>query len=190
MVSSNSIPTTDALIHSFPTPTLPSIQGEPTYHPLAAILSALKANTASIPSNKGIVVSNEVYSTIAPGTPFVPPTQQAQHPTIPRTSTDATTTAIIRRHDEKIREWNEHNTVQRALKKQLATAVDKIYLEAHYDDNVGYENISIRTLIQYLFDEYGDITPLDLRANAKHLNEEWDPNQPIQTLFSQIKIQT
>jgi hypothetical protein len=168
----------DALVDSFPTPTLPSIQGEPTYHPLAAILSAL--NTASIPSNKGgsangylgIVVSNEVYSTIAPGNPFVPPTQQAQHPTIPRTSTGATTTAIIRRHDEKIREWNEHNTVQRALKKQLATAIDKIYLEAHYDDNVGYENISIRTLIQYLFDEYGDTTPLNLRANAKRLNEE------------------
>jgi hypothetical protein len=82
MVSSNSIPTPDALIESFPTPTLPSIQGEPAYHPLAAILSALKANTASIPSNKGgsangylgIIVSNDVYSTIAPGNPFVPPT--------------------------------------------------------------------------------------------------------------------
>jgi hypothetical protein len=91
---------------------------------------------------------------------------------------------------KKIREWKEYNNVQRALKKQLATAVDKIYLEAHYD-NVGYENVSIRTLIQYLLDEYGDITPINLRANAKRLNEEWDPNQPTQTLFSQIKeIQT
>jgi hypothetical protein len=158
----------------------PIIRWPPSYPP------SRPTQPQSLASNKGIVV----YSTIAPATPFVPPTQQAQHPTIPRTSTDATTTAIIRRHDEKIREWNEHNTVQRALKKQLATAVDKIYLEAHYDDNVGYENISIRTLIQYLFDKYGDMTPLDLRANAKHLNEEWDPNQPIQTLFSQIKIQT
>ena len=199
MVSSNSIPTPDALIESFPTPTLPSIQGEPTYHPLAAILSALKANAASIPSNKGgsangylgIVVSNNVYSTIAPGNPFVPPTNPTQHPTIPRGSTDAAISTLNRRHDEKLREWKEHNNVQRALKKQLATAVDKIYLEAHYDDNVGYENVSIRTLIQYLFDEYGDITPIDLRANAQRLNEEWDPNQPIQTLFSRIKeIQT
>jgi hypothetical protein len=196
MANSNSIPTTDALIESFPTPTLPSIQGKPTYHPLAAILSALKANAASIPSNKGgsnngylgIVVSNEVYSTIAPGDPFVPPTQPAQHPTIPRASTNAAITAIIRCHDGKIREWKEHNTVQGALKQQLATAVDKVYLEAN---NVGYENVTIQTLIQYLFDEYGDIAPLDLRANAKRLNKEWDPNQPIQTLFSRIKeIQT
>jgi hypothetical protein len=64
-------------------------------------------------------------------------------------------------------------------------------LEAHHDDNVGYDNVSIHVLIQYLFDEYGDITPIDLRANAKRLDEDWDPNQPIQTLYSRIKeIQT
>jgi hypothetical protein len=101
MVSSNSIPTTDALIES--------IQGEPTYHPLAAILSALKANAASIPSNKGgstngyhgIVVSNNVYSTIAPGNPFVPPTNPIQHPTIPCGSTDTAISTLIRRHNKK-----------------------------------------------------------------------------------------
>jgi hypothetical protein len=199
MVSTSSIPTPEALIDSFPTPNLPSIQGEPTYHPLAAILTALKANAASIPSNQGgaangylgIVVSSDVYATISPGNPFLTPTNPTQHPTIPRNSTDAATSTIIRRHTEKLREWKEYNTVQRALKKQLAQAIDKIYLEAHSDENVGYENVTIHTLIQYLFDEYGDITPLDLRANAKRLNEEWDPNQPIQTLFSHIKaIQT
>jgi hypothetical protein len=123
MVPSSSTPTTDGLIKSFPTPTLPSIQGEPTYHPLAAILSALKANAASIPSNKGgsangylsIVVSNDVYSTIAPGNPSVPPTNPTQHPTIPRGSTDTAISMLIRRHDEKLREWKEHNTVQRVF---------------------------------------------------------------------------
>jgi hypothetical protein len=74
---------------------------------------------------------------------------------------------------------------------QLSDAIEKIYLEAHHDNNVCYENVSIHVLIQYLFDEYGDIMPIGLRANAKHLDEDWDPNQPIQTLYSRIKeIQT
>jgi hypothetical protein len=161
-------------------PYLVASKASPPYHPLAAILSALKSHEASIPSNKGgstngylgISISNNVYSTIAPGNPFVPLTNPTQHPTIPRGSTDTAISTLIRRHNEKIREWKEYNNVQCALKKQLATTVDKIYLEAHYDDNVGYENVSIRTLIQYLFNENGDITPIDLQANAKHLNKE------------------
>ena len=194
-MTSNSIQSPDALIESFPTPSLPVVQGEPTYPQLADILKVLKANAASIPSSQGggtngylgIVVSTAVYSTTAPGEPFIIPTAPTQHPTIPRNSTEAATSTIVRRHVEKVREWKEYNNIQRALKKQLATAIEHIYLDAHYDDNVGYENVSIHVLIQYLFDEFGDITPIDLRANAKRLDEEWDPNQPIQTLYSRIK---
>jgi hypothetical protein len=90
-------------------------------------------------------------------------------------------------NSEKVRKWKEYNNIQRALKKQLASSIEKIYLDAHHDDNVGYENVSIHVLIQYLFDEFGDITPINLRANAKRLDKDWDLNQPIQTLYSRIK---
>jgi hypothetical protein len=198
-MAASPLPSLDALIESFPTPSLPIVQGEPTYPQLAAILQTLKANAASIPSNAGgganghlgIFVLTAVYATIAPGNPFLPPTMPPQHPTIPRNSTDVATSTILRRHTEKVREWKEYNNVQRALKKQLSEAIEKIYLKAHHGDNVGYEHVSIHVLIQYLFDEYGDITPIGLRANVKRLDEDWDPNQPIQTLYSRIKeIQT
>jgi hypothetical protein len=189
----------DALIESFPPPTLPNIQGEPTYPQLAAILKEIKANAASVLSVQGggsnghlsIVVSDTVYSTIAPGTPFIKPANPAQHPTIPHTSTDGAITLIMPRHNERQRKFQECNNVQQALKNQLARAIDGIYLEAHKDNNVGYGNISIEVLLQYLFDKNGDITPVDLRADAKRLNEEWGPSQPIQALYSCIKdIQT
>jgi hypothetical protein len=93
----------------------------------------------------------------------------------------------IRNHAESLREWREHNNLQCALKKQLTTAINKIYMLAHNDSNVMFENVTIRVLLQYLFNEYGDITPLGLRANAKRLDEEWDPNQPIQTLCNRIQ---
>jgi hypothetical protein len=174
-MAASPLPSPDALIESLPTTSLPIVQGEPTYPQLASILQALKANAASIPSNAGggvnghlgIVVSTAVYATIAPGNPFLLPTMPPQHPRIPRNSTDVATSTILRRHTEKIREWKEYNNVQRALKKQLSEAIEKIYLEVHHDNKVGYEHVSIHVLIQYLFDGYGDITPIDLRANAK-----------------------
>ena len=52
-MTSNSIQSPDALIESFPTPSLPVVQGEPTYPQLADIMKALKANAASIPSSEG-----------------------------------------------------------------------------------------------------------------------------------------
>jgi hypothetical protein len=194
-MATSRLPSPDALIESFPTPSLPIVQGQSTFPQLAAILQALKANVASIPSNAGggenghlgIVVLTAVYVTIAPGNPFLPPTMPPQHPKTPRNSTDVATSTILRRHTEKVREWKEYNNVQRGLKKQLSEAIEKIYLEAHHDDNVGYEHVSIHVLIQYHFDEYGDITPINLQANAKRLDEDWDPNQPVQTLYSRIK---
>jgi hypothetical protein len=79
-MASSFLPSSDALIESFPTPSLPSIQGEPTYPQLAAILTSIKANAAFIPSKQeggrsnghlGIIVSDMVYATIAPVSPFV-----------------------------------------------------------------------------------------------------------------------
>jgi hypothetical protein len=66
-------------------------------------------------------------------------------------------------------------------------AVNKIYLEAHNDNNVAKENVLICVLIQYQFDEYGVITPIVLQANFKCLNKECHPSQPIKTLYSRIK---
>jgi hypothetical protein len=124
MASSISNPSPDALIESFPTPSLPNIEGEPTYLQLAALLKEIKANAASVPhvqgggsnGHLGIVVSNAVYSTIAPGTPFIKPTNPAQHPTISRTSTDGAITSIMRRHnDERQHEFWEYNIRERDI---------------------------------------------------------------------------
>jgi hypothetical protein len=180
-MASSSTRLPDTLIESFPTPSLPSIQGEPTYPQLATILRAIKGNAASIHSNHGgganghlgIVVLAAVYATITPNNPFNPPINPTpQHPTIPPNSTAATTSTIIRQNTKNLCKWKEYNNnIQRALKKQLATAIEKNYLKAHNDLNVGYEIITVQVLLQYLFDEYGNITPLDLLANAKRLDK-------------------
>jgi hypothetical protein len=42
-------------------------------------------------------------------------------------------------------------------------------------------------VIQFLFDAYINITPLQLDANDKMMKEQWDPSTPIIYLFSKIQ---
>jgi hypothetical protein len=42
-------------------------------------------------------------------------------------------------------------------------------------------------MIQFLFDAYGNITPIQLDANYKMMKEQWGPSTPIFYLFSKIQ---
>jgi hypothetical protein len=59
-------------------------------------------------------------------------------------------------------ESGKSTTMSNKPSKNLATAANGIHLKAHKDNNVEYRKVSIAVLIQYLFDEYGDITPINL----------------------------
>jgi hypothetical protein len=105
MTSSSLLLPDTLIVDSFPTPSLPIIQGELALYPqLATIPNALKADAAYVPrSNQGgganaylgIILPNVVYSTIAPGNSFLTPTNPTQHPMIPCNSKDAATSTII-----------------------------------------------------------------------------------------------
>jgi hypothetical protein len=42
-------------------------------------------------------------------------------------------------------------------------------------------------MLQYLFNAYGNITPLQLDDNDTMMKEQWDPSTPIIYLFSRIQ---
>ena len=54
--------------------------------------------------------------------------QVQRTPTIPAGATAAQTGEVVRQHAETLREWKEYTNMQAALKKQLISAVDPIYL--------------------------------------------------------------
>lgn len=189
-----SVPSIEDFIASFPTP-LPKIDGPPTYESLKQTRDILKINAASVPSNRGggqngylgLVVSAGIYATIT-NIPFTLPANPGPQPIIPVPApTAAVVGAIIRAHTEDFREWREYNNVQAALKKQLINSIDPIYLRAKKDRHVGFNNISLRELLSFLFTTYGALQPQDLLNNQKEINTPWDPNTPFETLIDQIE---
>jgi hypothetical protein len=77
--------------------------------------------------------------------------------------------------------------VQQALKKQIISVFEPMYLDILNDNMVGFSNISARDMMDHLFGIYSNITTVDLEINYEHMRRAWDPQQPVASLFKQIQ---
>jgi hypothetical protein len=77
--------------------------------------------------------------------------------------------------------------VQQALKKQISSVFEPMYLDILNDNMVGYANISVRYMLDHHFVTYDNITAVDLKINFEHMCRAWDAQQPVESLFKQIQ---
>lgn len=190
----SSVPTVDDFINGFPrTPT--KIDGRPDYEQLNDLRKIIKENASSVTTQLGggnngylgLVVTPAVYATIAPGTPFNRPAFPGPNAVIPPNATAAQIGEIVRQYESDMRDYNECNTVEKALRKQITDSVDKLYLVAIYNRNTGLSNVTITAIFTHLFDSYAEIDANALKTNADKMNEPWDPSTPLESLIVQIE---
>jgi hypothetical protein len=190
----SSVPSTEAFIESFPLQP-GKVSGQPTYATLTHLRDELKQNAAAVPSNRGggahgylgLVMSATMYDTVAPGEPFTIVNYPGPQPILPATATGAQISQTVRQHTEELREWREYTNIHNALKKQLTDAIEPVYLRSQRHRHVGFANKSLRELIAFLFQAYGQLTPQKLIDNQMAMNAPWDPNTPFETLMEQIE---
>jgi hypothetical protein len=191
--------TVEGVISSFPHPILPTVQGEPDYQTIHAIRKLLQANSSKIDTHLGggslehlgLIVSDASYAMISPATDagptlWVSPTAPGRAPD----NTDGTAahiSAACHIWDEEVQTYRTYTSVQQALKNQIITVFEPMYLEVFNDDMVGFDNISARDMLDHLFTTYGNITAVDLENNFEHMCRAWDPQQPVESLFKQIQ---
>ena len=184
---SSSVPRVEDITNAFPTP-ITTITGAPNYERLKTLKDQLKANAASIPTTLGggnhgylgLILSSAAYTTIA--------ATQFFEPNLPAGTSAANTSTIIRCHTEALCQWREFKNVNTTLKNQLLSALDDIYVRALKDRHVGYTNQSICTILQHLFDNYGNITPLELEDKDTKMRATWDPT--VLSIVSSNKSKT
>jgi hypothetical protein len=105
-------------------------------------------------------------------------------------NTDGTSAQIsAARHirDEEVHTYHTYTFVQQAIKNRIITVFETMYLDVLNDDMVGFANISARAMIDHIFTTYGNITEVDLENNFEHMRRAWDPQQPVESLFTQIQ---
>jgi hypothetical protein len=81
--------------------------------------------------------------------------------------------------EESVFTFCTFNAVKQALKKQIITVFETMYLEILNDDMVGFAN--------HLFMTYGNITAVYMENNFEQMHCSWDPQQPVESLFKKIQ---
>jgi hypothetical protein len=191
--------TVEDVMATFARPVLPTVQGEPDYQTIHATTKFLQANSRAIDTHLdggtlvhlGLTISDASYAIIDPirnDKPTFRITPQA--PGRAPATTDGTAAQISEaRHiwEEDVQTYRTCTSVQQALKKQIISVFEPMYLDILNDNMVGYANISARDMLDHLFQIYGNITAVDLEINFEHMLRAWDRQQPVETLFKQIQ---
>jgi hypothetical protein len=89
--------------------------------------------------------------------------------------------------EEDVQTYRTYTSVQQALKKQIISVFEPMYLDVFNGNMVGFANISVRDMLDHLFGTYGNITAVDLENNFEHMRRAWDPQQPVESFFKQIQ---
>jgi hypothetical protein len=184
---------------SFPHPILPQEEGEPDYQTINATRKFLQVDSRAIGTHLGggtlghlgLIISDVSYSNIAPPTADAPTFWETPNsPGRAPAKTDGTASKIsAARHiwEEDVQTYQTYTSIQQALKKQIISVFEPMYLEILNDNMMGYANISARDMLDHLFEPYGNITAVDLEINFEHMRRVWDPQQPVETLFKHIQ---
>jgi hypothetical protein len=184
---------------SFPHPVLPTVQGELDYQTIHATRKFLQANSRAIDTHLGggalghlgLIISDASYDTIAPktdGEPTLWITPQA--PRRAPATTDGTSAQISAAYhlwEEDVQTNQTCTSVQHALKKQIISVFEPMYLDILNDNMAAYAKISARDMLDHLFETYGNITAVDLDINFELMRRAWDPQHQVECFFRQIQ---
>jgi hypothetical protein len=133
--------TVENIMASFPHPVLPTVQGEPDYQTVHATRKLLQANSWAIDTHLGgdtlghlgLIISDASYAMIAPTTDAGPTLWTTPQPPGRAPSNTngkaAQISAACHIWEEDVQTYRTYTSVQQALKKQIISVFEPMYLE-------------------------------------------------------------
>jgi hypothetical protein len=173
---------------------LTAIQGRPNYENANTIRRQIYANAASVDSQRGgphghlsQIMTPATYLTVT-STPYNNPPNPGHLPPRPAAVFPQQWEDTKAAHKRASDEYTTSNKYDKAIKQQIVRAIkDPISLKPIENHITGFSRVTARTMLQYLFNAYVNITPQQLDVNDKMMKEQWEPSTPIIYLFSKIQ---
>jgi hypothetical protein len=134
----------------------------------------------------GIIMTNKEYFASAANV-FPVPDNPGASPEVVVGMRAAVITELKRLHREATQVYRTYHNVDQAIKKLILEAFDDAYPNALSNKVIGYANCTSHDLLTHLLTFYPMIAPTELTQNYERLNTPYDPNQPIEMLFQQIR---
>ena len=186
-------PSVDKLVESFEKPSIPPIDGEPTYATLHAMHKLLNFNAASVTTNLGygtlcqlcLTLSLTNYATLLT-TRVSPPLNPGATPIILAGATGSEAAPIRYAYNAATLAFKTFNNVDRALCQKLLDAVKNTFLRFKQKPHHGYSGSSTLYLLTHLYETYSVISNADWLANDKRFCEAYSPTVPIEVTWRHI----
>jgi hypothetical protein len=175
--------------HDPPTP----ITGKPVNTTLQILQRQLFANARAIRSPRGggtnghlaLLLDDATYFARA-GVAFVLPIHPGPSPVHTANATAAQIAETIRIYQQELSDIDLYSRVTTALQSQILGAVDNTYLRALEDPDFGFADVTPRQMLEHLRALYGILTPEELERNRASLSLPWNPEAPLEELWSKI----
>jgi hypothetical protein len=140
----------------------------------------------------GLIVSDASYTMISPETDdgptlWVSPTSPGRAPA----NTDGTAAQIsTSRHiwEEDVQTYRTYTSVQQALKKQIISVFEPMYLDVLNDNMVGFSSISTRDVLDHLLSSYGNTTAGILKSTLNTCGDHCICNNLLNPCLSRFRI--
>ena len=81
----------------------------------------------------------------------------------------------------------KYTAVDGALKNQIVTAVEPVFLPHMVDQLTGFGQVSALTMLQHLFSSYEAISEIYFEENSVKMMEPYNPAEPLSGLIEQLE---
>jgi hypothetical protein len=183
---------------AFPCPTLTLVVGEPTNDSLQKLCAELNANGIHLShptmvhggdaiGHLALIQSPTEYLITSGGAVFLTPANPGDQPIHPANATAPVITT--EGNCTFLSQQKEHHlflAVKQACKRQLLITIHHIFIELLGDPTLDFATVTSVQLLQHLVATYGIIHPGKLNSNLLNLHHIWNPDNPIETVWTNI----
>jgi len=170
---------------------MPKIEGRPTYETVTLIKRVAYANAMATPTRQGqcghlgvVAPPAECAALPAAPVPWVRPIHPGPHPGHGVDPAVAQVTEANRAHNTAVEEARLAAAVEDAIKGQALKAVESTHSSEIEDPLFMHGDNTVMGLLDHLDAVYGTATDDGLAEDKHKLGAPWDPDGPIETLWT------
>jgi hypothetical protein len=179
----------------FPRIVLTPIVGVPTSGTIGTLTAEIYAHTRGVYSASGggteghlaIAMSDAAYL-VRSDVPFVIPVHPGEQADPPAAASGPAVVALNRAYDKRVEKYATYANLRETVKGQILKAVDPIYVNVLRDPVFGFADVTILQFLEHLRTNYGVLNASEIEANRNKLSEDWNPDQPIENLWTRITV--
>jgi hypothetical protein len=165
---------------------------EPTPAAIHKLIAEVYANAGAVRTDLGggqqghlgLVMPEAEYLALPGAEPYEFPVQRPDIPDYSNAGNEAERDQWTKLYGNENCQYSEAQGLNLPLKAQLIQAVPIIYISTLQHPVFMFTNVSVLRILTFLKANYGAISTDNLGTNQEKLMAPWDPNTPIQTVFT------